>query len=219
MPDALRLTPTLAPEGNRHKRPWSDSARTPLVPLWTANAAGQWFEGRFRVPARLAATEEHTNERHEFDRLVRENVERWVEWRRQKGWLISSEVRKFGPFDPPEVDAAKTKKFFDRATRLFGKSAKAREIREFDSPEEFKVCVVWARFKRETPAYVKLEDALYMRELGQRYGIPEGEDILPFSRPAGGDSGWVDPMKYAAQRRKRLGINVKDYRFPAEPGG
>ena len=41
-------------------------------------------------------------------------------------------------------------------------------------------------------------------------------DPLPYNNPAkeGEDTGWIDPVKYAEERRKRLGIRREDYLYP-----
>jgi len=51
------------------------------VPLFTDSPEGEWLEGLIRVPARLARATPDTNEKHGFDRLVREQLKRWNDYR------------------------------------------------------------------------------------------------------------------------------------------
>ncbi len=198
MPNMPRLTPALTPESNRFKRPWSDSSRTPRVPVWTVSPEGDMREGRFRVPLRLCNTKQHSNERLEFTKLTTDMLSRWTEWLRQRGWTLTTKPIVKGPFDiPTSPDAAK---HFDRAKEVLGNPASLNPVTQFEDNGEFKEYRVFARFKRETPLYLRLEDALFQRDLNNIYKDEVDED-----------SGWVDPLVYAEQRRQRLGLKREDY--------
>lgn len=159
------------------------------VPLWTADPEGELVEGRFTVPSRLARARPNTNEKHEFDRLVVENLKRWSEWREKRGWVMNSKPKVMGPFDVPTT----TEK--DETT-----------------PDEKLYCV-FARFKRNGPVFLKLDDLLYERELAERYGIDLEADRPNWSPDGDEDSGWVDPVKYAEEHRQKLGIKREDYLY------
>lgn len=208
-----RLTPTLVPESNRFKRPWSDSSRTPRVPLWTPSPEGQWIDGKIDVPVRLCNTPQHSNERLEFERLIRENVERWTEWRRQKGWEIASKPKVMGPFTPPtnsNLSQQRNATFWQQARAVIG-AAREVSVKQLEPQDEMRWYMVRARFKRTAPMFLRLDDVLELRDMSKRYGIGEGEDFSPQSLERGGDSGWVDPMQYAEARRQRLGLKREDF--------
>lgn len=170
-----------------------------MVPLWTDSPDGEWIEGEFTVPVRLAFTQEHTNERHQFNNLVTEKLGNWVEYRKQRGWVLNSEPKVTGPFDPPSND--KAKEFTARAQKVIGTQGSVQAITEFAHAEEVKTFKVFALFKRETPIYTKLEDVLARRDMTALYArdLPET------------DSGWVNPLQHAEARRKRLGLKREDY--------
>lgn len=209
VPSLPALIPATTSEANRHKRPWKDSSRTMLVPL--IDVDGVQKEGMIRVPVRLCRTQEHTNERLEFDKLIRENIERWVAYRERLGWTICPGKPKVrGPFDPPSSPEDKTKRFVARAQEVLGKSGTVRPVTTFDHAEEINIYMVSAYFKRSTPSYVKLEDMLAIRDLHRTYGMPfPHETIAPIEEPT--DTGWVNANDYAAARRKRLGLRREDY--------
>ena len=195
------LVPTLTPESNRHKYPWTDTSRTLRVPLWTKRAEGDVIEGRIRVPVGLCNTPEHSNERLRFVHLIDENLARWVEWRKRRGWVLASKPKVTGPFDPPSQ--ANASMYFERVKQVLGTPGSANPVTQFDSPEEFKVYVVKARFRREAPIYARLEDVMFMNDLAKVYEHDEEPK----------DTGWIDPMQHAEARRQRLGLRRKDYLF------
>lgn len=216
MPSIAPIAPLLTPESNRFKRPWKDGSRSMRVPVWTPDAKGQEFDGLARIPARLCHTAEHTNERLEFNRLIRGNIERWVGWRQQRGWEIASTPKVRGPFDPPQSDEAKSKRFTDRATKVIGKSAGVRSIVTFDHSEDLMWYFIRARFKRTAPMFIRLDDILEMRDMGQKYGVDLNADVSPENDLGRGAKylevdGGEDPMVVAAERRARLGLNRADY--------
>ena len=186
------------------------------VPLWTVEPEGQEFQGVIRVPVSLCHTIEHTNARHAFDKLIRANLERWVEWRKRRGWFISEKPRVSGPFDPPEGDRSRAAVFQDRVETKIGRSRDAGAITEFDYAEEYKWYVAEARFTREEPVYVRLEDMLFMRHLALTYGVdpdrdpatstplPEAKDELAFE-------GGLNPLEVAEERRQSMGLKRSDY--------
>lgn len=194
----------------RHEYPWKDNSRRVMVPLWTPTAQGQVFEGRFSVPKRLHKTQEHTNERHEFDNLVQANIRRWSEWRAKGGWILNEEPTVRGPFKKPSHGSAKHGQYVRRAARVIGKSGNVQPV--VHEEDDDYIYVMTARFVRETPLYVGLDDFLELNDMRARYGIPDGIDFLPWNKTDGDkDTGWVDPMRHAQERRERLGLKRKDY--------
>lgn len=158
--------------------------------MWTAKPEGELVEGVIRIPSRLCHAKPDTNEKHEFDRLVTENIQRWADWRAKRGWFIASTPKVRGPFDPPTTT----------------------EKDEADPDEKWYFAI--ARFKRETPIYVPLDDLLHERDMAQRYGIDLEADRLPWNddiEKDPQDSGWVNPMEYAEARRKALGLKREDF--------
>ena len=206
------LIPGTLPEGTRRRVPKASQNRR--VPLWTPEPEGQEFDGVIRVPVRLCYTQEHTNERLEFMKLITDNLDRWVEWRKRRGWILSEKPRISGPFDPPEGD--RVGKFQQRAEEVIGKASDVAAVTEFDYPEEHKWFVAKARFTREDPIYIRLEDMFELRHRALRYGVdpdrdpatvnelPEPEDVITVE-------GGLDPLVVAEERRQRLGLKRKDY--------
>lgn len=205
-----------APESNRHKYPWGDHSRTPLVPLETPDARGEICEGLFRIPARLAKTQEHTNERHELDNIIRANFERWITWRRMMGWEWTGERPILSePFPPPEAGNRKAKQFIARAAGGLSRIGTAEHRTDYEEdPDAVMYVRIWARF-RGSP-YLKLEDAIAMHELAEKLGVDLTKDFTPETPDnlrllEGGDSGWVNPLKFAEERRRRRGLRREDY--------
>lgn len=199
MPSSLRLTPTLAPESNRHKRPWSDNSRTVKVPLWTASPSGEYREGKFNIPHVLANAEDHTPEALRRDSFIQEKLASWVDWLSKRGWELNGEVELWFQ-EPLGNDEAATKRHFDRVRKVLGREGSVEEVRSFTTPD-YQWCCVRAQFKRSTPIYVPLEDVLELNRMNEIYS----KDAPPE------DTGWVNPLEYAEQRRQRLGIKRKDY--------
>lgn len=197
MPKFPAIAPLTISGGARRRFPWKDSSRSMKVPLVDE---AEELTGKIVVPLRLCNTQEHTNERHEFDKLIRENLARWAEWRRQRGWEMASKPHVEGPYLPPGSDPEKAKDYFARAKKVIGEGRQIRAVTEFDAPEEVRWYFATATFRRSAPVYVGLDDALYLRDLHRIYSQPEPED-----------SGWVNPMVYAEERRQRMGIRRKDY--------
>lgn len=190
---ALRETPGTVPEKNRHRRPWKDSDRRMYVPLVEPHEEGQWFMGRFAVPARLTHKGvRHTNDELEFQRICEKQIERWRLMRQMKGWVLSSRPIVTGPVAMPTATA------------------------NTEGEEDRKVYFVRARFRRMYTDYLLMEDLLHLETLGKRYGVDIEADRLPWNPDTKRDSGWVNPEQYAEERRKRLGIHRKDYLFDSD---
>lgn len=162
------------------------------VPVWHSVEGGDLCEGRFLVPARLANPARNTNERHEFDLIVRDAIKRWAEWREKRGWTMADRPKVQGPFEMPRTT-------------------------EKDPVDEEKVFYcVYAHFVRTGPVYIGLDDLLYEREIAEKFGISLDGPVLPWNPDEKGtDTGWVDPAAYAGKRRETLGIKREDYLFGA----
>lgn len=164
-------------------------ARSLKVPLIDPHPKGQWFEGDFPVPLRLANTRPHTNERLEFLKLVEQMLDRWAAWRLKGGWEMSGNPIVGKPHDPP--------------------------VETERSPlPDYKVCTARCRFKRTSPLFVGLDDFLHEKRLADIYSVDLEADRLPWNDVEGEeDTGWVDPMKWAEAERQRLGLKREDYLF------
>ena len=159
------------------------------VPLVTAVAKGDLIEGKIVVPKRLAWAEPDTNAKHEFDNLVREHIDRWVEWRAKRGWAIASFPNVRGPFDPP-----------------------TRTEKDEPDPDVFWYFVI-ARFVRTEPLWASLEDVLHINEQAARYGVDVTADHLPWNVPDEPDTGWGNPLEIAEARRQKYGLKKADLLF------
>src|SRR3990167_9916229 len=207
-----RLTPATFQGDTRRRVP--KVSKNQRVPLWTVEPDGQLFQGIVRVPLRLCNTEEHTNARHEFENLLRANLARWVEWRRLRGWMLNERPRVQGPFDPPEGD--RTGKYQARAEKVIGHNGDANAVTAFDYPEEIKWYIAEARFKREEPVYVRLEDMITLRHMAFQYQIdpdrdPPTQNALPEPKEELTFEGGLDPMQVAEERRQALGLKREDF--------
>lgn len=161
-----------------------------LVPVWHTSEKGDVFEGRFDVPIRLVRTSAHTNERAEFDQLVNSMLERWTQYRAAKGWVLNSKPKVTGPYEPP------TEKTGDEV------------------PDDHKVYMVHARFIREEPLWVPLENAIAAIDKARQFGLDEPEDRKPWNDETNEDSGIIrDPLAWAEARRKKFGIRQEDYLY------
>lgn len=161
------------------------------VELVSDNPEGTLEEGLIRVPERLCNAKPDTNERHEFDRLVNENLGRWTDWRKARGYECVSKPIVRGPFDPPSPTTA-------------------------DDPVEdgVKWYFAIARFRRSEPLWRPLEEVLYLQDMAELYDVKPSSDPLPWNEIKGdADTGWIDPMQHAEERRKRLGLKRGDYLF------
>lgn len=187
------------PTGSRRRLPLGGTTRTAFVDHWPADPAGDLMSGFVRVPIYLVGAKEHTKERHEFLKLIGENVKRWSEWKAKKGWFINSTPSVAGPFDPPTERTGGTP--IDAAY------------------PEHKRYVVTARFKRETPEWLPIDGARWLRDQADLYAVDlrdsselkdtemnEGKDEIIDSNPD-----FHDPMKFAAERREWLGLKREDF--------
>jgi len=159
------------------------------VPLFTDSPEGEWLEGLIRVPARLARATPDTNEKHGFDRLVREQLKRWNDYREARGWKMNSRPQVRGPYDPPTPNAG-------------------------DEPLD--EAVVWyfalARFVRTEPLWKPLDEVLDTLHWANVYDVKPKADPLPWNDLSGkADTGWVDPMVEAEEERQRRGLRRKDF--------
>lgn len=171
----------------RRRVPWKMQAGacSLKVPLHAA-PEGDWREGMFRVPKRLAWTAPDTNQRHEFEGKVRENFGRWTGWLEKRGWeYVPGSLQVNGPYEEPTYSP------------------------DDPSDEEVVQFRLLARFKRTSPLYVGLDDYLQIRDMAETYGV--GENPLPWSQVKSVDSGWVNPLEYAEERRRKLGLKREDY--------
>jgi len=198
----------------RRRRPKASQNRR--VPLWTVEPEGEEFQGIIRVPLRLCNTEEHSNAHLEFEALITANLARWVEWRRLRGWILTETPLIQGPFDPPEGDREKQAAHQARAESVIGRSGEANAVLDWDYPQELKWYTATARFKRDDPVYVRLEDMLTFRHMALLYGIdPDRDKPLSTPLPAPLDhievEGGLDPLQVAEERRQALGLKRSDY--------
>jgi hypothetical protein len=155
------------------------------VPVY-GEPEGDVIEGMFHVSARLANTAPDTNERHELERITRENFDRWSQWRAKRGWeYVNGSLQVNGPYNEPTFSA--------------------RDETDTDTVQ-FRML---ARFKRTAPIFVGLDDVLQIREMAETYGV--GANPMPWNQWEGKDSGWVDPLEYAKERRERLGLKRGDF--------
>lgn len=157
--------------------------------LFTDNPLGEWREGWLRIPKRLVRAQPNTNKKHEFDRMVREQLSLWQDWLGKRGWKLASKPKVSGPFDPP--------------TRTVG-----------EEPTEDEGIVIYsamARWKQTRRIWVPFDDLLEMNRKAELYGEKPSADPLPWNDVRGGESGWFDPMKEAEEERQRLGVKRSDY--------
>ena len=185
----MKIIPRALPGGQRRRLPWSDTARGLRVPLLSD---GDLHEGYIEVPKRLVKAPEHSNAALEFNRLVGERLQRWIDWKAKKGWEIVGLPKVSGPHDPP--------------VERTGMEAKTED----------KWYWVRAKFRRTFPQFVLLDDFLEIRDQAKRYGVdlnapkpastplPEPVDEITDSDPP------HDPLKFAEERRQRLGLKRKD---------
>lgn len=213
---SLRLTPVVLPGDTRRRLPFEDTPTIRRVPLWTVDPGGQLFQGIIRVPLELCHSEQHTNAGFKFDKLIAENLERWTTWRKLRGWHIAERPRVSGPYDPPQEDKAKSRKFFARAKKQIGRAQGVREITDFEAEAEYKWYIAEARFTREEPVYARLEDMIELRHMALKYDVDPDRDPLPYSDlPEPEDEiavdGGIDPMQEAEESRQERGLRREDY--------
>lgn len=158
------------------------------------------MEGFIRVPLKLVNTKPLTNLRHEYRKFVGENLKRWIDWKARQGWVLVSKPTVEGPFDPP--------------TERPG--APEEGIEQYG---EHKRYYVKARFKRASPKWIPLDSMLWVSDRAHLYGIDLSKPIHDTGEPAKpqkvivADEPAHDPVKFAAERRERLGLKREDYLF------
>ena len=180
------------------------------VPVYTTNPKGDWIEGFLDIPLRFCRSAPDTNERHTFDRLVTEALDRWTSWRAKRGWFINSRPTVRGPYELP-TGAANQSDVLVQQRKAAGVIPDDEEAHD-----EKRRYYVRARFLREEPLFVGLDDVIEQMNMHQRYGLsPEAKDYLPHNDLSGTeDTGWVDPLKEAEESRQRQGLKLSDYRIP-----
>lgn len=210
--------PTLIPGvlGGETRRRAPKASQNRRVPLWTPEPEGQLFEGVIRVPVSLCNTPEHSNERLRFEALITANLQRWTEWRLRRGWYLAEKPRVTGPFDPPEGDREKGGARLARATKHIGKVGSVAAKTDFDYAGEIKWYIAEARFTREEPVFIRLEDVLEMRHRALMHGLDPDRDPpvtneLPEAKDVIEVEGGLDPMKVAEERRQARGLKREDY--------
>jgi hypothetical protein len=209
-----RLTPAVFPADTRRRVP--KVSKNQRVPLWTVEPDGQLFQGVIRVPIELAYAEQHTNAHHKLMALIEKNLQRWVGWRAMRGWFLTNEPQVTGPHEPPEGDRDKAVNHYSRATNVIGQPRDVQPLTEFDYPGEYKWFIAEARFSREDPVYVRLEDMLFLRHLALTYGVDPDRDPLPVSDLPEPENyieveGGIDPMQEAEESRQAMGLKRSDY--------
>lgn len=187
----LRETPGTVPESNRHRRPWKDGSRTSLVEL-VDPIRGTLRQAKFKVPVRLVKAIPHTNDGIEFEQYVYKAINRWKTWLMMEGWvMMGGRPKVLGPFDIPT----------SRPGEPVDPDFKEYHVRHF--------------FHRDYPLYMKLDDALEINRLADVHDIDLNKAWRPWAGSPNAkknpDSDWVDPLKYAEERRQRKGIKRKDY--------
>lgn len=155
------------------------------VPVYTKDE-GDLLEGRFMVPRELCFTQPHTNEHLRFLAHVKDAWDRWTDWRARRGWTVVEGTRQLsGPHEP------------------------LTESVKVEAPDDEMMFLFLARFKRATPLFVGLDDVLEMNRLAQLYGVTPVD--TPWNPDGHEDSGWVDPVQYALERKERLGLRPEDH--------
>jgi hypothetical protein len=162
------------------------------VPVFTADAKGDPFEGHIRVPNELVRTKPFTKERHRFQDLIASNVKRWVEWREHKGWRLNSKPKVKGPYDWPTANA------------------------QAEQPD-YSLYVVTALFQPTETLSMSIDDAWELKRRAELFGVDTSKP-KPTSTPieAGPDvifdSGpFRDPMVIAEERRQAMGVKREEF--------
>lgn len=164
------------------------SLKVELVP---DNPEGMLEEGLIRVPERLCNAKPDTNEKHEFDRLINDNLNRWTDWRKARGYECVSKPIVRGPFDPPSPTTS-----------------------EDPLEDGVKWYFAIARFRRSEPLWRPLDEVLYLQDMADLYDVKPTSDPKPWNEiKSNEDTGWMDPLKHAEERRKKLGLKRADYLF------
>ena len=190
----MRTIPSTFGGDKRRRVPYRSQAGacSLKVPLTTDNPEGKVELGLVRVPASIADAAPDTNARHQRDQIITEQLRMWEEYRAKRGWKMVSPPKLAPPEDPPSETT-------------------------FGNPLEADVKWIWAtaRFQRTSPLWVGLDDLLQQMDLAKLHGIQPEKDPLPWNDVSGTeDTGWVDPLVMAEDRRRKLGVKRKDYVIP-----
>ena len=192
----MKSIPTILENGNRRRLAWKDGSRNLLVPLWHGDRRGDLVEGRITVSAKAALSEQHTNAFLQMQAEVNRYLKEWVDWRAKKGWILQGEVQVDGPFELPTPNP------------------------QTEGDGEQRYFRVQARFKRDIPLYLPMEDYLEVQRRACIYGVdlnkpkqpvsyvPPAKDLIIDTNPVYGD-----PLQQETERRAQLGIAADDPMF------
>ncbi len=165
-----------------------------MVEMVTADPRGDLIDGLIVVPDELTHSQEHSSERMKFDKLIAESLKRWIDWKAQKGWKINGIPKVRGPFDPMAENEV----------------VEAKDL-------GYKWYFAEARFQRTTPMWIPIDGAEELDIQARRYGVDLWADRVTDTGTTSGlgmaETKIHDPMKFAAERRERLGFERKDYLF------
>lgn len=158
-----------------------------MTQIWTADKQGDEFQGLIRVPDALCHSKPFTDNRRKFNEIVESNIKKWVAWRLDQGWKLNSKPKVTGPFDPPSKDE---------------KSAPV--------DQGVKWYFVTAYFVREYPLFLPTDAALWYRDEFEKHGLDpmakgrSNSNSVKTSKKITNPE-FVNPLKVAEERRKRLG--------------
>lgn len=178
------------------------------VPLLTHSAAGDVHEGYIAVPVKHVGAPPHSNERMAFEKQIEDRVGKWLEWKAKKG-LIQSTAMGTAPCDHCG------KRFLNIRPHVCGPYDPPSPGTKAEGDEDVKWYWVTARFQREWPVFISLNDFLYLNDEAERYGVPLGPrlvstPLLPTKAEITADEPAHNPMKFAEARRNTLGLRRKD---------
>jgi hypothetical protein len=177
------------PAGVVHEPGWklTKSLQVPLL------ATGEELWGFFRVPRSAAKVDPHTNQRLTYDNMVRQNVKKWIEWRRAQGWTMRGKPTVYIPTEAPTANMQAEQ-------------------------EEDMVVKVSSWFYRRTPHFMGLDDFLAVKDDADRYGIAltprHSSDVTASKEHLVADEN-RNPLVEAERRRVSLGL-TKRVHFDSE---
>mgnify|MGYP001610048171 CR=1 FL=1 len=188
----MRNIPTITGLETRRRFPWSPAARGLRVPLIPPKD-GETHTGFLRVTPEMAAATLGTDLYQQKLNLLGTHLQRWVDWKAKQGWRLLGCPRWQGPHDPP--------------VNYTGAE-----------PEDCVWYVVSARFTRDVPVYVLLDDYLEIESRARRYRV-DLHDPASWALPAPKDEITTaetphDPMVDAAQRREAQEMPREDLTIP-----
>ena len=191
------------PRGVQHQRPWSDGHRSLMVPLEPVDARGDFVTGSFVCPTPLARAEEHTSEALLRFTLIRDRVEKWVNWREKRGYHLTppKNIEVDGPYPIPTESA-------DDET----------------DPDQM-LYRTYAWFYRDVPLHIGLEDFLAVTDAADLYGVDLNAPVM-FETPLAPTKSHIvatgpahDAVANAQERYDRTGLRWQDLVIgdPQEP--